>query len=76
MTVQQRLKEQLSTTLARTQPDVVAPVTISVSTDRLASQLISGVPKNAEGPILLITRSPAAGASSGVTAAPWPAWSR
>ncbi len=52
-------------TLARTQPDVVAPLTISVSTERAVSQDCNGVPKKAEGPILRTTSSPGSGASSG-----------
>ncbi len=54
-----------STTVARTQPEVVQPATTSVSARRKASQPARPVPKKAEAPCLRTTSSPGAGASSG-----------
>src|SRR5574343_2026737 len=54
-----------STTLARTQPLVVAPATNSVCTPFCVSPCASMVPKNAEGVVLRTTSSPGRGASCG-----------
>ena len=54
-----------SMTVARTQPDVVQPVTNSVSTRFHSSQAASSVAKKAEGCRLRMSSSPGAGVSSG-----------
>ena len=57
-----------STTVARTQPLVVQPVTTSESTPRPTSQLARSVPKKHEAWVLRTTSSPGRGASSGTMA--------
>ena len=52
-----------STTEARTQPDVVHPVTITVETFLPINQAANPVPKNAEGCVFRITCSPFRGFS-------------
>ncbi len=59
-----------STTVARTQPDVVVPHTMTVSTPRAVRRSCRSVPKNAEGCCFSNTTSPASGVTSGSMSQP------